>query len=179
MPLMCSYTVVSQLSFLPQTLEKKSVCMWGMMLGEQRERQVLVKHHLTLALFQSSLPDAHFHIPPPQSFLDFFFLSSPLCPRVISLMMCNALKVFHQPDLLKWSIGNALGHFSSHPLSLSLSLHHYFSLAPHFLLPSFLWSIHCPDPPSFPSTFLSCLTQLSCCSLSIFPHFCSFSLSGV
>ncbi|AWP09773.1 putative ERC protein 2-like [Scophthalmus maximus] len=38
--------------------------------------------------------------------------------RVISLMMCNALKVFHQPDSLKWSMGNALGHFSSHPSSL-------------------------------------------------------------
>lgn len=61
------------------------------------------------------------HPSPPCFFLG-FLLSSPLCPRVISLMMCNALKVFYQPDLLKWSMGNAMAYFSSHPRSLSLSL---------------------------------------------------------
>lgn len=110
---------------------------------------------------------------PLHSLLD-FLLSSPLRPGVISLMMCNAVKVFHQPDLLKWSMGNALGHCSSHPRSLSLSL----CLCPSLSLiypvkKSFLLSIVCPEPRSFLSAFLSCLTQLSPPSLSLSLHFWS------
>lgn len=82
-----------------------------MLVRNKREEQVLLKHHLTLAAFQSALARLTFSHPSPLSFhslLD-FLLSSPLCPGVISLMMCNALKVLHQPDLLKWSMGNAPG----------------------------------------------------------------------
>lgn len=165
MPLTCSYTVVSQLLFELQTLQKKSVCREG--CWRNTERKVLLKHHLTLATFQRTLPDTHSHTPP--FLFPWFFLSSPLYPRVISLMMFNALKVFHQPDLMKWSIGNALGHFSSHPHSLSLSLHLCCSLSLHFPLPSFPRSIYCPpEPRSFPSAYLSCLTQLSPCTISVF-----------
>lgn len=63
MPLTCSYTVVSQPPLLPQTQEKKQ-CVWKGMLGEERAVQVLLKHHLTLAPFQSALADSHSHIPP-------------------------------------------------------------------------------------------------------------------
>ena len=101
-----------------------------MLVRNKREEQVLLKHHLTLAAFQSTLARLTFSPPPLHSFLDFLF-SSPLCPRVISLMMRNALKVLRQPDLLKWSVGKCpWGHFSSHPSSpsslclLSLSCHH-------------------------------------------------------
>lgn len=139
-----------------------------------REEPVPLKHHLTLALLQPALPNSHSHPSSPHSLLD-FLLSSPLCPRVISLMMCNALKVFHQPDLLKRSMGNALGHFFSHPCFLSLSL----PLPLVFLIQSSLLSSHCPEPCVFPSAFLSCLTQLSPRSLSLVLDFCCFALPSV
>lgn len=114
--------------------------------------------------------------PPPPPPLPDFLLSSLLCPRVISLMMCNALKVFHQPDLLKWSMGNALGRFSSHPRSLSLLLRLCLSLSLIFLVKSFLLSVLCSKASFFPSAFLCCLLHLSPQSLCVSLNFC-FCLS--
>lgn len=127
----------------------------------------------TISEHSARLTFSHPLAPLPMLSLLDFLLSSPLCPRVISLMMCNALKVFHQPDLLKWSMGNALGHFSSHPRSLRLLVRFCLSPFLDFHLASFLLSIHCPEPRSFPSPFLSCLAQLSPHCLSLSLHFCS------
>lgn len=120
------------------------------------------------------LPPTTHHPCPAHSLSGFFLFLPPLCPRVISLMMCNTLKDFHQPDLLKWSMGNALGHVSSHPCSLRLSLSLCFSLSPVFLLSTFLLSTHCPEPCSLSSAFLCCLFRLHPCFLSFSPHFCCF-----
>lgn len=122
---------------------------------------------------------------PHPTLFSWIFPFFPLCPNVISLMMCNALKVLHQPDLLKWSMGNALGHFSSHPSPLSLSLRLCFS--PSLLtlsLRSILQLIRCPEHGSFPSAFFSCLALLSPPSFSLslrscFRLFLSLLLRGV
>lgn len=101
-----------------------------------------------------------------------WFSYSPVCAAVISLMTCNVLKALHQPDLLKWSMGNALGHFSSHPHSLNLS---------HRLASPCLASLSChpsccpsvlPKPHFFPSAFLNCPPQLYPDALSLSLHFC-------
>lgn len=85
------------------------------------------------------------------------FSYSLVCAIVISLMTCNALKALHQPDLLKRSMGNALGHFSSHPQPLSLSHRPCLSVSRVSLLPSSLLSICSPRAAFLPI----CLIKLS------------------
>lgn len=103
--------------------------------------------------FRAPLPDSHSHIPPPLSFHSFldFLRSSPLCPGVISLMMCNALKVLHQPDLLKWSMGNAPGVTFLHTPSL-------LPLSVSCLSPAIISAVRPLSPASFSPI---CLLKLS------------------
>lgn len=101
-------------------------------------------------------PWSHFRAPHP-SLLYPRFSYSLVCAIVISLMTCNALKALHQPDLLKRSMGNALGHFSSHPQPLSLSHRPCLSVSRVSLLPSSLLSICSPRAAFLPI----CLIKLS------------------
>lgn len=87
-------------------------------------------------------------------------------------MTRNALKALHQPDLLKRSMGNALGRFSSHPQPLSLSHRPCLSVSgvsPHAVVSAV--HLFSPSPGFFPSAFLSCLPQLYPDSLSLSLHF--------
>ncbi len=135
--------------------------MWGGMLREYRERGTGPPETSpdpgTVSECPARLTFSHI-TPFPSLFSWSFFFSSPLYPRVISLMMCNALKVLHQSDLLKWSMGNAPGSLFFTPL-LSKSL-----------APSLRLSVSCSSPAIFSAVHLLSLASFLCICLLKLSH---------